>query len=304
MTFDKMNWAKVDVGYSYTAPQMFSYISSTDAIATIAGSGYFNDITSDLRQYDYIFVKASDDVNIYHVTSATGATTVTVTSIVDTSIIPDGAITNAKVNAAAAIAWSKMAALTEGNLLLGSAANVATVTDFSADAQIGIGDGTTFNSVAVSGDIAIDNTGATTIQAGAVDEAMINPNTLTGTVAANVADANVIGGLPQLFRINTAGGATANTDVTVTHKIRVIDAWVVNNAAGTTSDTIQVLNSTSAITNAIDISGGDKTVARAGEIDDAAHEIAAAGTLRITETDGGGSDSPATTVYILAVRVA
>lgn len=142
------------------------------------------------------------------------------------------------------------------------------------------------------------------IPAGSITEAKLVANSMTGTIAANVADANVIGGFTQLFRINTAGGASANTDVIVTHKIRVIDVWVVNNGAGTASDTIEVLNGSSGISDVIDISGADTTVARVGALDDANVEIAASGTLRITEVDGGGSDSPATTVYVLAVRVA
>jgi hypothetical protein len=233
----------------------------------------------------------------------TGALTVAALAI-DNGKLAALAVDNAKVATAAAIAWSKMAALTEGNLLLGDNSNVAVVTDFSANAQIGIGDGTTFASVAVSGDIAIDNAGVTTIQAGAVDEAMIAGNSLTGLVAANVANANVIGGIPVLFRIDTAGGATANTDVTVTHKIRVIDVWVVNTGLGTAGDTIEIYNGANAITDAIDINTADKTVGRVGTIDDAFHEIAAAGTLRVTETDGGGADSPSTIVYVSAIRVA
>jgi len=233
----------------------------------------------------------------------TGALTVAALAI-DNGKLAALAVDNAKVATAAAIVWSKMAALTEGNLLLGDNSNVAVVTDFSANAQIGIGDGTTFASVAVSGDIAIDNAGATTIQAGAVDEAMINPNTLTGTVTADVANANVIGGLPQIFRIDTAGGATANTDVTVTHKIRVIDAWVVNTGLGTAGDTIQIFNGANNITDAIDINNADQTIGRATTIDDAYHEVAASGTLRVTETDGGGTDSPSTIVYVSAIRVA
>ena len=228
--------------------------------------------------------------------------------------LEDGAVTNAKVAANAAIAWSKMAALTEGSILLGNASNVATVTDAKTDTQILVGNATTLASVAVSGDATLANTGALTIATDAittgkilaanVTEAKIATDSLTAIVAANVADANATGGIQLLFRIDTAGGATANTDVTMTHKVRVIDAWVVNRAAGTAGDTITVSNTASAITDAIDISPGDKTIARAGEIDDANHEIAASGVLRITETDGGGNDSPATTVYVLAVKVA
>lgn len=126
---------------------------------------------------------------------------------------------------------------------------------------------------------------------------------LTGTQVAVVADANVIGGIPVLYRINTAGGATANTDVTITLKTRVIDVWVVNRAVGTASDTITVKNGATAITNAIDVNKADQTVTHAGTIDDAQWEIAASGTLRVTETDGAGNDSPATTVFVLGVLV-
>jgi len=139
---------------------------------------------------------------------------------------------------------------------------------------------------------------------GSIDEEHLADDILTGDEVAVLADAATTGGIPVLHRIDTAGGATGDTDVVLDDKTRVIDVWVVNNAAGTASDTITVKNGSTAITDAIDISGGDKTIARAGEIDDAQHEIAAAGTLKVTETDGGGSDSPATTVYVLGVKVA
>ena len=132
----------------------------------------------------------------------------------------------------------------------------------------------------------------------------ISVSSAAGANVGTVADDNTEGGIPVLHRIDTAGGATANTDVTLDHKTRVLDVWVLNRGAGTASDTITVTDGTTAITDAIDISGADKTIARAGTIDDAVHEIAAAGTLRVTETDGGSSDSPAVSVYVLCVRVA
>lgn len=72
-----------------------------------------------------------------------------------TTGIVAGSIVNADINASAAIAFSKLATLTDGNILVGNGSNVAA-------------------SVAMSGDVAIINTGATTIQAGAVDSAMIS----------------------------------------------------------------------------------------------------------------------------------
>jgi hypothetical protein len=138
-----------------------------------------------------------------------------------------------------------------------------------------------------------------------VTEDKIADNALTGTVMGNVADANVIGGVPVLHRVDIAGGAAGDTDVTLTHKERVIDVWAVHTAAGEASDTIQVKNGANAITDAMDWSGVDTVVVRAGQIDDAQHEIAAGGTLRVTTTDDdGGSDVGAGVVYVLALRVA
>lgn len=69
--------------------------------------------------------------------------------------IQSGTITNLEIDAAAAIAFSKLAALTSGNILVGSAGNVAT-------------------SVAVTGDVLISNTGVTSISTGAIVDADIN----------------------------------------------------------------------------------------------------------------------------------
>ena len=120
----------------------------------------------------------------------------------------------------------------------------------------------------------------------------------------DIADGDVTAGIPILYRIDMLGGPTVTMPVAITEKSRVIDVWVVNRAAGTSSDTITVKNGSDAITNAIDISGADKTVAGVGTIDDAYWEIAAGGTLNVTETDGGSNDSPACTVYVLCHIVA
>ena len=125
---------------------------------------------------------------------------------------------------------------------------------------------------------------------------------LNGSQVANNAAANVIGAIPQLFRIDIAAGALGNTDVVVTHKIRVIDSWLVLRGAGVSSTTLQVKNGTNAITNAMAASGSDQALVRAASIDDAYHEIAAAGTLRVTSA--AGATQPDATVYVMAVRVA
>lgn len=89
--------------------------------------------------------------------------------------IASGVITNAKVNASAAIDFSKLAALTSANILLGNGSNVAT-------------------STAVSGDITISNSGVTAI----------GSNKVTIAMMATMATASILGR-------NTA--ATGNVEV-------------------------------------------------------------------------------------------
>jgi hypothetical protein len=88
------------------------------------------------------------------------ATSVAVTGDVTISnagvtAIATGAIVNADVNASAAIAYSKLASLTSGNIILGNASNVPTVT-------------------AVTGDVTISNTGVTAIASGVIVNADVN----------------------------------------------------------------------------------------------------------------------------------
>ena len=61
-------------------PGLWHY-NSTDAVGTIDDSGYFNNVTNELKQYDVIFVVGSTGgtatIDTLIVTSATGAATVT-----------------------------------------------------------------------------------------------------------------------------------------------------------------------------------------------------------------------------------
>ena len=137
---------------------------------------------------------------------------------------------------------------------------------------------------------------------GAVTLAKVSAATMDGTIAKVAADANVIGALPVLHRIDIAAGALGNTDVVLTHKTRVIEAWLVLRGAGVATTTLQVKNSANAITDAMAASGSDKALIRAATIDDAYHEIAAGGTLRVTSATG--ATQPDATVYVLGVRAA
>lgn len=102
--------------------------------------------------------------------------------------IANGAINNAKINAAAAIDFSKLAALVDGNILVGSVANVAT-------------------SVAMGGDATITNAGVLTIANDAVTTAKIlNANVTLAKLAAGITPSHVVkfAGQPT-----TVGGAAA-----------------------------------------------------------------------------------------------
>jgi hypothetical protein len=70
-----------------------------------------------------------------------------------------GSITNTDINASAAIAFSKLAALTSANILVGNGSNVAT-------------------SVALSGDATLSNAGVLTIASGAVTSGKIADDTI------------------------------------------------------------------------------------------------------------------------------
>lgn len=156
--------------------------------------------------------------------------------------------------------------------------------------------------VALSGDVTSDAGNVTTIGAGKVTQAMHVAASEDATVVKVVADKNVIGGIPVMFRIDLAAGALADTDVIMTHKVRIIDAFLILRGGGVVNTTLQVKNAGNAITDAMAASGADTTLVRAATIDDANYEIAAAGTLRVTSATG--ATQPAATVYVLAIRVA
>jgi len=124
---------------------------------------------------------------------------------------------------------------------------------------------------------------------------------LTGQQAKVVEADNVIGGLLVVHVFELSAGALANNDIVLTYDTRILDAWFVLTGAGVASTTFQVKNGTNAITDAMDASGSDTAIVRATTINDAYHEIAAAGTLRVTSATG--ATQPAAIVYVLGVRV-
>lgn len=140
------------------------------------------------------------------------------------------------------------------------------------------------------------------LAANAVTEAKMAAASLTGLVAAVVGDKNVIGGLDVIHRIDLSAGAIGDTDVVLTHKTRIVDAWLVLRGAGVANTVLTVKNGANAITDGMAASGSDTAVVRAAQINDANYEIAAGGTLRVSSSVG--ATQPAATVYVRGIRVA
>ena len=95
----------------------------------------------------------------------------------DATIASGGALTIE----ADAVENSMLANMTRGTVKVGGGSNAPTDLDAKTDGQILVGDGTDINSVAVSGDITIDNAGATTIGADKVHGTMLNDDVADDT---------------------------------------------------------------------------------------------------------------------------
>ena len=105
---------------------------------------------------------ADDSINSEHIVDGSVDLAHLSANSVDSSKIVDGSIVNADVNASAAIEFTKLENLDSGRILVGNGSNKATET-------------------VMSGDVAIDNAGATTIQANAVQIGNISDTETTLT---------------------------------------------------------------------------------------------------------------------------
>ena len=108
---------------------------------------------------------------------------------------------------------NKLANIARGSIKVGGTSNAPTDLNAKTDGYILIGDGTDVNSVAVSGDITIDNTGATTIAAGAIDFSMLS-DAATGSIVDVIAgDVNVDAGGVSTIQANAVEGSMLNSNV-------------------------------------------------------------------------------------------
>ncbi len=104
----------------------------------------------------------------------TGSTAWTSLSYTPWSQVSTYPFVNADIASGAAIAYSKLATLTSGNIVLGSSANVAT-------------------STAVTGDVTISNTGVTAIASGVIVNADINASAAIAGSKIVAATTSVVG---------------------------------------------------------------------------------------------------------------
>lgn len=173
---------------------------------TIANSAITNAKVAAAAAIDFSKLASLSSANILVGSAGNVATAVAVTGDVTISntgvtAIAADSIVNADINTAAAIAFSKFEALTSGNILVGSAGNVAT-------------------SVAMSGDATIIASGALTIANDAITTAKIlNANVTLAKLAAGITPSHVIKYAGQL---TTVGGAAAEA-FTVTGAVGATD---------------------------------------------------------------------------------
>jgi len=123
---------------------------------------------------------------------------------------------------------------------------------------------------------------------------------LTGLVAKFIASGNVIGGIPVLHHILVVAGANGNTDITLTHKTRIVAAWV-HPRTSVTSAAVTLKNVANTLSDAI-VGAVAGAVTQAASLAIAYDTIAAGTVLRATFA--GGATQPDCDIYVLGFRVA
>ena len=135
----------------------------------------------------------------------TGSTAWTSLSYTPWSQVSAYPLVNADISAGAAIAYSKLATLTSGNIVLGNSANVAT-------------------STAVTGDVTISNTGVTAIAAGVIVNADINASAAIAGSKIVAATTSVVGAVQLSDSTSTSSSVLAATPTAVKAAFDLADA--------------------------------------------------------------------------------
>lgn len=239
-------WENEDIVLIYYATAQigwFTYDATTDAFVSLAANG---GLSNTLPSGDIFVGNASNVATAAAVTgiltmSNTGVTAIPLASAdilvgnaggsaapvamtgdigisnAGVTAIQAGVIVNSDINASAAIAFSKLAALTSGNILVGSAGNVPTSVAMSGDATI-----------IASGALTIANNAITTVK-------ILDANVTLGKLSSGITPAAVI----KFFNQYTTTGGAAAEAITVTGAVAATDrAFVQVVSQGTNTVTV------------------------------------------------------------------
>jgi hypothetical protein len=221
---DGTAWTHVDVS-STVAAQTAANITTTaisgvtgsnvqDMLASLntikankAGDTFTGNITLDATSL--IYDTGSFNTTLSAATSSAARTITLPDQTGNVLVSGNASIVNADINAGAAIAYSKLAALTSGNIIVGNASNVAT-------------------SVAMSGDITINNTGVTAISNGAIVDADVNASAgIAFGKLASLTSGNILVGNGS----NVATSVAMSGDITISNAgVTAIGSGVIVNA--------------------------------------------------------------------------
>jgi len=138
----------------------------------------------------------------------------------DATIASGGALTIA----ADSVANSMLENMTRGTVKVGGGSNAPTDLDAKTDGQILIGDGTDIASVAVSGDITISNTGATTIGADKVHGTMLNTDAADTSTIELSSDTLSVLKVPNAATFSTGLSAGGTFDGAAARTVTVASA--------------------------------------------------------------------------------
>lgn len=156
------------------------------------------------------------------------------------------------------------------------------------------------------GTTSIADLGVTTakLAASAVTAAKLADGALTGSKPANVATTGALPGIPVIWEVDVAAGS-ANYDVVVPNKCRIINMWAHKSAAnGGAGDTIQLKTSGGAanISDAVSLNTSvDGGNVGAASLDPTNSVVAAGTTLRLVATQVTNCECR---VHILGILVA
>ena len=159
-----------------------------------AGSLVFEGATTDDNETTIAITDPTADRTITFPDTTGTVVTTGDSGTVTSTMLADDSIVNADINSSAAIAYSKLAALTDAHILVGNSSNVATVTP-------------------ITGDIGISNTGVVSITAGSIVNADINASAAIAAskiVSGSTSGAGVLQLSDSTTSTSTSLAATAN----------------------------------------------------------------------------------------------